>query len=923
MSRPASSARGSGSSRRLLLRIHRSSGNLEEIYVAKGLTIGRHEGNTVWLDGDPAVDPSHAKVVDENGTLWLRCVRKSGRIIVGGNEAHEVPLEAGAAFDIGETRFECAAAGPPAEAGSPRTSRFCCPYCEAEGPQPIPTGVFSCSGCGKPLIGGDALPGREEPWLLPASSEHFVAEQVVGCGGMGLVLRGTGTEGGQPVAVKFVHPYKGNGLSAAGRFAQEVRLMGQINHPNVVKLLRAGEEAGSAYLVMEWVEGRTLRDVIRASREEAKLPDFGQVLYWFIDVAKALAAVHRHGIVHRDVKPSNILLDLQDQPKLADLGLARPIQQTTGGLTTTGDAPGTWEYIAPEQFNSPESVDFRADYYSLGITFYELLTGHRPVGAWQPASQVNRTVPPVFDEILNQLLQPDPSQRCSDLPRLLEQAGGLCELVRPKWSYRYKTLCNYFEITNESLLPLTDVVVEASWRHESGQSGAFRIELDRLDAEASHRKEKPFPPHALFEVAYVEAKMRCSRGPVQLSSTVAAKTARAKERYEARKQEEKTAARRKAESGGGQNQTVGLSSLFKVIAVLAFWWCLLTTRSSPRPAVAPFNDAAAKRHQQAWAKHLGVPVEITNSIGMKLTLIPPGEFVMGSTVSAAEIHRRFPGGGVEWYKREHPPHKVRITRPYYLGTHEVSVADFQRFVTATDYKTTAEKEGNTLGVKSVIRDTLKVVGLNWRKPGFDQESTHPVTCVSWDDATAFCQWLSREEGRTYRLPTEAEWEFACRAGTDTLFFWGDDPDAGEGYLNAHFNFWDGYAATSPVGRFKPNAFGLHDMLGNVWEWCSDWYGGYTSTPVDDPTGPTKGLTSLWFFDCGASRVSRGGGFPNNARFCRSARRLDLPPAYRDNCYGFRLAISFASVRPVEQVQGSHSGLRSDHSNSPQDSAQNP
>ena len=214
-------------------------------------------------------------------------------------------------------------------------------------------------------------------------------------------------------------------------------------------------------------------------------------------------------------------------------------------------------------------------------------------------------------------------------------------------------------------------------------------------------------------------------------------------------------------------------------------------------------------------------------------------------------------------KGEHPSHRVRITRPYYLGTHEVTVADFQRFVTATGYKTTAEK------VKLIRYQDGRHQELNWRQPIFDQQSTHPVTVVSWDDAIAFSQWLSREEGRTVRLPTEAEWEYACRAGTDTLFFWGDDPDAGEGYINAanetatpdgqawmhKLNFKDGYAAT---------------------------------TPVDDPTGP--GMFT-WFVFGSEDRVIRGGGWSNYARFSRSASRYGLPPDFKSYFLGFRVAFS--------------------------------
>ncbi len=330
--------------------------------------------------------------------------------------------------------------------------------------------------------------------------------------------------------------------------------------------------------------------------------------------------------------------------------------------------------------------------------------------------------------------------------------------------------------------------------------------------------------------------------------------------------------------------------------VLAIALELPPPETPPPRAVAPFNAQQARTHQEAWSKYLGQPVEMTNSLGMKLKLIPPGEFQMGSSVSAAESHRRFPYRQIEWYQAEHPPHKVRLVRPYYLGTHEVRVADFERFVTATGYQTTAEKEGKSRGL--IGGEWSEREGLNWRRPGFDQQATHPVTSVSWDDAMAFCQWLSREEGRTYRLPTEAEWEFACRAGTETLFFWGDNPDAGKGYLNAadqtggpsgrawlhKFNFKDGYPATSPVGRFKPNAFGLYDMQGNVSEWCSDWcttdY--YAESPVNHPTGPASG----------SQRSARGGGWFGGPGHCRSASRGAHWPSGRGPDMGFRLASSW-------------------------------
>ena len=168
-----------------------------------------------------------------------------------------------------------------------------------------------------------------------------------------------------------------------------------------------------------------------------------------------------------------------------------------------------------------------------------------------------------------------------------------------------------------------------------------------------------------------------------------------------------------------------------------------------------------------------------------------------------------------------------------------------------------------------------------------------MVCVSWNDALAFCKWLSKKEGKKYRLPTEAEWEYACRAGTTTRYYSGDDPETlanvanvADASLNARVPNWgptikasDGYVFTAPVGKFKPNAFGLYDMHGNVWQWCEDWDGDYAALPADDPTGP----------DSGDSRVERGGSWCDSPSDARSATRVaNLPESASDRC-GFRVA----------------------------------
>jgi formylglycine-generating enzyme required for sulfatase activity len=296
--------------------------------------------------------------------------------------------------------------------------------------------------------------------------------------------------------------------------------------------------------------------------------------------------------------------------------------------------------------------------------------------------------------------------------------------------------------------------------------------------------------------------------------------------------------------------------------------------------------------------------EITNSIGMKLTLIPSGQFTMGSRETAEEaaaVFNKAYGGDLikaGFFKDEYPQHRVRITRPFFLGTYHVTRGQFRKFVADADYKTDAEKGGKP-GALGWNPETKKF-GFNedysWQHAGFEQTDEHPVVNVSWNDAVAFCKWLTSKERRyTYRLPTEAEWEYACRAGTTMRYFSGDDPETlarvgnvADAAYKAKFpdakyalKANDGHVFTAPVGSFKPNAFGLYDMHGNTWQWCSDRYGDkYNAAPADDPPGPTSG----------DFRVLRGGSWSDGPIFARSAKRSGITPGSRFDGTGFRVVM---------------------------------
>jgi formylglycine-generating enzyme required for sulfatase activity len=279
----------------------------------------------------------------------------------------------------------------------------------------------------------------------------------------------------------------------------------------------------------------------------------------------------------------------------------------------------------------------------------------------------------------------------------------------------------------------------------------------------------------------------------------------------------------------------------------------------------------------------------------EMAAIPPGSFIMGSP--SMELDR------VEFQEYRHEVH----LSPFYLGVREVTVGEFRRFTEETGYRTTAEQAGGAFAYNETMNEWEFQADADWRRPGFRQSEDHPVVGVSWFDAIDYCNWLSGKAGLTpaytvsgeevrwdrradgYRLPTEAEWEYACRAGTTTPFFTGERISTAQANYNGNFPYNYGNRglfrkSTSPVAFFRPNPWGLYDMNGNAWEWCWDLYGlyykaGTEPAPLTDPAGS----------DSGAHRVNRGGGWASPAKLLRSAARSSDFPETAGGSLGFRIA----------------------------------
>ncbi|MEH0167285.1 formylglycine-generating enzyme family protein [Roseateles microcysteis] len=297
-----------------------------------------------------------------------------------------------------------------------------------------------------------------------------------------------------------------------------------------------------------------------------------------------------------------------------------------------------------------------------------------------------------------------------------------------------------------------------------------------------------------------------------------------------------------------------------------------------------------------------------NTLSMSFVKIPAGEFLMGSDEKPETMARDYPQlprERFELLQDEGPVHRVRITKAFWMGRHEVTVGQFRRFIQASGYVPESEADGTGgYGWRADYDPSKTRRGdafegrdkrYSWRNPGFQQGDDHPVVNITWNDAQALADWLTKTEGRRYRLPTEAEWEYAARAGTRSRYHSGDDPASLLKAANIfdadsarHWPHWqamalaghDGFAFTAPVGRFAPNAWGLHDMHGNAWEWVSDWHADdyYKNSPVDDPQGPPDG----------GVKVRRGGSWHTWAFYARSSYRNWNAPDTRYTLVGMRL-----------------------------------
>ena len=722
------------------------------------------------------------------------------------------------------------------------------------------------------------MPANPSHWSDQKLAGRYLVREKLGSGGMGTVYLARDLKLDAEIVIKAPHPVMIKDAAFAARFRQEIRSLVQLSHPHVVKVMDVDEHDGLPFAVLQYLPGGSLEDRLLDEDGQPRRMDPVEVLNWVEDVAEALDYIHDRGYVHRDIKPANLLFDEHGRVYLGDFGIAKAVAATgtagDTGLTGTGMAIGTAEYMAPEmllQESDGKPYDGRVDQYALGVTVYECLCGHRPYSGPNVAivavamatsrapmpHQVRAEIPELVSKVVAKALLKDPEKRYPDCQTFARTLVKAVRATAPQ-----EQLATVRRSATTSVRARARVI-------ERREGGGARIgppplpprQTPAADSPAGRPASDPLPPlidtgptrgHTVGSSRPDTVHIQLTRRQIRLFSAFAAAAL--------------------------------------VLTVLLLWFnsagndpAEISAFDADDPRVQTSGPGASNRPGTDRGAPPAVTAHgsgVTNSIGMRLVRIPAGEFLMGSA-----------DGDPLAQDQEQPQHRVQIPQPFYMGACEVTQAE---------YRTVMGTNPSHFGPNGVGR--AKLAGLNGggnaRQPAGVRRaaeqavadfltSDFPVETVSWSDAVAFCRLLSdrpeeRTARRTYRLPTEAEWEYACRAGTTSVRHFEDG-----GALEEHARFRDNAdGRTGPVGSKQPNPWGLYDLYGNVWEWCSDYYDRkyYAMSPVSNPQGPTTGT----------SRVLRGGSWWDAAPFCRSANRDFYLPTYRDYEVGFRVVCEIAS-----------------------------
>jgi formylglycine-generating enzyme required for sulfatase activity len=690
-------------------------------------------------------------------------------------------------------------------------------------------------------------------------NRRYRLERLIGHGGMGQVWQATDLAthaelgNSEMVALKILPPQLTQSATHAKLLVEEATQARKLAHEHIVRVYEwAQDPATSSYfIIMECLEGEDL-DHYLGQHGALALETVRRLL---LPVADALAyAWDKHKLVHRDIKPGNVFLTQKGDIKLLDFGIASRVRNAGSSLGLQTPNAGTTGYRAPEAGTHQRQPSPKLDVYAVAVMVYQMLEGKMPFDETRGAGHLPSApagLNPAQWQVLQNGFSMTPEARPASVQALfdkLEAAAGpseqelaaLAEQARAREEQRQKELA---ALAAQARLIEQKRQQELAIRRkaEAEAAAAEKLRLEQL------RKAQDAQRHIEAEAAR-KARKETLREQLRVRREADAAAAMAEQQEQQRK-----LLAAKAELAYRVEQERARKQLAsRAAAELAQQ---LPTATSP---VADADGVLRDRFLDGTGE------------GPELVLIPTGRFQMGSPEHERKIAMAA-GSQKSWLERETPQHWVGIEYSFALGRHPVSVGEWRQFARATGWVSQSETD--------------------WDKPGFTQSERHPVVGVSWHDAQLYLQWLIERTGQFYRLPSEAEWEYACRAGSKSAFSFGDEISTEHANYDGHYTY-NGSArgqyrgGTSAAGDFAPNPWGLYDMHGNVWEWMQDAvHDNYDGAPADGSAWEEGGDASR--------RILRGGSWLYNPRYLRSALRNGFSSALSNDIVGFRVARNLA------------------------------
>ena len=699
-------------------------------------------------------------------------------------------------------------------------------------------------------------------------NRRYRLERLIGTGGMGQVWQATDLAthaelgSSEMVALKILPPQLTQSPTHARLLIEEATQARKLAHEHIVRVYEWAQDPATAsyFIIMECLDGEDLEHFL-AREGRLALPAVQQLL---APVAEALSyAWEKHKLVHRDIKPGNVFLTSNGEVKLLDYGIASRVRNAGSSIGLETPNAGTDGYRAPEAGAYQRQPSPRLDVYAVSVMIYQMLEGRMPFDEARSAAQLP-SAPQSLNAAQWQVLQNGFSmtpelrpQSVQALLESLERASGptaeqlleQARLEREREAARQQQAAVAAQQAREAARKLEE---EQAQRRQA-EAHAAALEKQRLDKV---RREQEAQRQREAEEAR-KLRKEALRGQLRARREADAASALA-----AHQELQRKAVQAKAEAAyRAEQERARKEQALRAVAPVA-----AAAPETPPPA------SAAAPEEQGDAPVPGPDGLLRDAFvdgtgqGPELVLIPSGRFQMGSHEEEHKAAMRA-GAQKSWLERETPQHWVGIAQPFALARHPVSVGEWRAFVRATGWSGGLET--------------------NWEKPGFVQTDLHPVVGVSWNDAQLYLAWLSEKTGQRYRLPSEAEWEYACRAGTRTAFNTGDTISTEQANYDGLYIYNGGErgqyrGGTTAQGTFAPNAWGLYDMHGNVWEWVQDIvHDNYDGAPTDG---------SAWVEGADTSRhILRGGSWLYHPRYLRSALRNGYSAVLSNDIVGFRVA----------------------------------